>query len=70
MWASENSSTTRHICANKSSFTSYTSVEDGEEHVYFNDFRTATILRRKKGYSKAYVWEDFGLERYVTCAFY
>jgi len=29
--------TTRHICANKSAFTSYTSVGDGEEHVYLDD---------------------------------
>jgi len=37
-------SVTRHICANISAFTSYTSVENGEEHVYLGDSRTTLIL--------------------------
>jgi len=35
---------TRHICANRSAFTSYTSVGDGEEHVYLGDSRTTPVI--------------------------
>jgi len=35
---------TKHIYANKSVFTSYTSVRDGEEHVYLYDSRTTPVL--------------------------
>jgi len=35
---------TRHICANRNVFTSYTSVWDGEEQVYLGDFKTNPIL--------------------------
>jgi len=38
------SGATRHICANRSAFTFYTSVEDGEEHVYLGDSRTTPVL--------------------------
>ena len=38
------SGATKHICANMSAFTSYTSVGDGEEHVYLGDSRTTPIL--------------------------
>ena len=31
------SGATRHICATKDAFTSYTTVGDGEEHVYLGD---------------------------------
>ena len=40
------SGATRHICANMSAFTSYTSVGDGEEHVYLGDSRTTPVLRK------------------------
>ena len=39
---------TRHICANRSAFTSYTSVGDGEEHVYLGDSRTNPVLGKGK----------------------
>jgi len=39
---------TRHICANKSAFTFYTSVWDGEEHVYLGDCRTTLVLGKGK----------------------
>jgi len=42
------SGTTRHICANKNVFTSYTSVGDGEEQVYLGDFRTIPVLGKGK----------------------
>jgi len=38
------SSVTKNICANVSVFTFYTSVEDGEGHVYLGDFKTTPIL--------------------------
>jgi len=42
------SGATRHICANKNVFTSYTSVRDGEKQVYLGDSRTTPILRKGK----------------------
>jgi len=42
------SGATRHICANRSAFTSYTSVGDGEEHVYLGDSRTTPVIRKGK----------------------
>jgi len=42
------SGATRHICANISAFTSYTSVGDREEHVYLGDSRTTPVLGKRK----------------------
>ncbi|XP_070023374.1 uncharacterized protein [Nicotiana sylvestris] len=42
------SGATRHICANKKDFVSYTQVEEGEEVVYLGDSRTTQVLG--KGY--------------------
>jgi len=42
------SSATRHICANKSAFTSYTSIGEGEKHVYLGDSRTTLVLGKGK----------------------
>lgn len=42
------SGATRHICANKDAFTSYTQVGEGEEHVYLGDSRTASVLGKGK----------------------
>jgi len=42
------SGATKHICANISAFTSYTSVGYGEKHVYLGDSRTAPILGKGK----------------------
>jgi len=39
---------TRHICANRNVFTSYTSVGDGKEQVYLDDFRTTLVLGNSK----------------------
>ena len=39
---------TRHICANKSMFTSYTIVEDGEEQVYLGNSKTTLVQRKGK----------------------
>jgi len=42
------SSSTRHICAKKDSFTSHTIVDDGEEHVYLSDSRITSVLGKGK----------------------
>ena len=42
------SGATRHICANKESFSTYTVVEDGKEVVYLGDSRTAKVLGKGK----------------------
>ncbi|XP_047172489.1 uncharacterized protein LOC124840471 [Vigna umbellata] len=38
----------RHICANISAFTFYTSVGDGKEYVYLGDSRTTPVLGKGK----------------------
>lgn len=38
----------RHICANKTAFSSYTNVKDREKHVYLNDSRTTPVLGKRK----------------------
>jgi len=47
MWVVD-SGATQHICANRSAFTSYTSVGDGEKHVYLGDSRTTPVLGKGK----------------------
>ena len=42
------SGATRHICANRSAFTSYTFVGDGEGQVYLGDSRTAQLHGKGK----------------------
>jgi hypothetical protein len=42
------SGATRHICANRDAFTSYTSVGDEEKFVYLSDSKTATVLGKGK----------------------
>ena len=42
------SSATRHICANKYTFTSYTTVGDDEKVVYLGDSKTAQVLAKGK----------------------
>ena len=42
------SGATRHIYANKSMFTSYTIVKDGEEQVYLGDSRTTLVQGKGK----------------------
>ena len=42
------SGTTRHICANKDAFTSYTPVGDDEKVVYLGDSHTAQVLGKGK----------------------
>jgi len=39
---------TRHICANKNVFTSFTSIGNGEEYVYLGDSMTTPILIKGK----------------------
>jgi len=39
---------TRHICANKSAFTSYTNIGEREEQVYLSDSRTTLVLGKGK----------------------
>ena len=42
------SGATRHICASKSMFTSYTIVGDGEEQVYLSDLRISLVQGKGK----------------------
>ncbi|OIT20631.1 hypothetical protein A4A49_61260, partial [Nicotiana attenuata] len=42
------SGATRHICANKKDFVSYTQVEEGEEVVYLGDSRTTPVRGKGK----------------------
>ena len=44
------SGATRHICANKESFSTFTPVEDGKEVVYLGDLRTANVLGKAKSF--------------------
>ena len=42
------SGATRHICANRNAFSSYSNVGDGEEQVYLGDSRTTSVLGKGK----------------------
>jgi hypothetical protein len=42
------SGATRHICANRTAFTSYTFVGDDEDQVYLDDSRTAAVNGKGK----------------------
>ena len=39
---------TRHICGNKSAFTSYTMVKEGEEQVFMDDSRSSLVIGKGK----------------------
>ena len=38
------SRSTRHICGNRSAFTSYTTVKEGEEQVFMGDSRSTLVI--------------------------
>ena len=42
------SSTTRHICANKELFSTYTPFKDGEEVIHLGDLRTINVFGKDK----------------------
>ncbi|XP_071912215.1 uncharacterized protein [Coffea arabica] len=46
------SGATRHICANREAFSSYTPIGDNEEVVYLGDSRTANVLGKSKVFLK------------------
>ncbi|XP_027124162.1 uncharacterized protein [Coffea arabica] len=46
------SGATRHICANREAFSSYTPIGDNEEVVYLGDSRTANVLGKGKVFLK------------------
>ncbi|XP_071939234.1 uncharacterized protein [Coffea arabica] len=46
------SGATRHICANREAFSSYTPIGDDEEVVYLGDSRTANVLGKGKVFLK------------------
>ncbi|XP_071912216.1 uncharacterized protein [Coffea arabica] len=46
------SGTTRHICANREAFSSYTPIGDDEEVVYLGDSRTTNVLGKGKVFLK------------------
>ena len=39
---------TRHICGNRSAFTSYTTVKEGDEQVFMGDSRSTLVIRKRK----------------------
>ena len=39
---------TRHICGNKSAFTSYTTLNEGEEQVFMGDSRSTLVIGKVK----------------------
>ncbi|OIS97791.1 hypothetical protein A4A49_62523 [Nicotiana attenuata] len=49
------SGATRHICANKNEFLSYTQVEEGEETIYLGDSRTTRVLGKEKFFSNSHL---------------
>ena len=42
------SGATRHICGNRSAFTSYTTVKEGEEQVFMGDLRSSLVIGKGK----------------------
>ncbi|KAJ9680257.1 hypothetical protein PVL29_019539 [Vitis rotundifolia] len=42
------SGATRHICGNRSAFTSYTTVKEGEEQVFMGDSRSTPMIGKRK----------------------
>ncbi|RVW22461.1 hypothetical protein CK203_112786 [Vitis vinifera] len=42
------SEVTRHICGNKSAFTSYTTIKEGEEQVFIDDSRSTPVIGKGK----------------------
>ncbi|WVZ07142.1 hypothetical protein V8G54_020488 [Vigna mungo] len=59
------SGATRHICANRSAFTSYTSVGDGEEHVYLVDSSTTPVIGKGKHYWERWVKVSFEYDKII-----
>ena len=39
---------TRHICGNRSTFSSYTTVKEGEEQVFMGDSRSSPVISKGK----------------------
>ena len=39
---------TRHICGNKSAFTSYTTLKEGDEQVFMGDSRSTPVIGKGK----------------------
>ena len=56
------SSATRHICANRDAFTSYTLVGDDEKVVYLGDSHIAQVLGKDKVMLRLTLGKEFGLE--------
>ena len=42
------SGATRHICGNRSAFTSYTTVNEGEKQVFMGDSRSTLVIGKGK----------------------
>ena len=42
------SGATRHICGNRSAFTTYTMVKEGEEQVFMGDSRLSLVIGKRK----------------------
>ena len=39
---------TRHICGNKSAFTSYTTVKEEDEQIFMGDYRSTSVIGKGK----------------------
>ena len=46
-WVVE-SRATKHICGNRSAFTSYTTVKEGKEQVFIGDSRSTPVIGKQK----------------------
>ena len=42
---------TRHICGNRSAFTSYTIVKEGEEQTFLGDSKSTPVIGKEKFFS-------------------
>ena len=68
-WAVD-SGATRHICANREAFASYTSIGDDSEVVYLRDSRTAKVLGKGKVLLKLTSGKNFSSCGCATCSYY
>ena len=60
----------RHIYANISVFSSYTSATNEEKYAYLSDYKATFILKKRKSSSTNQICEDSGLKQCATCAIY
>lgn len=49
------SNATRHSCANKSTFISYTPLEEGKKTIYLSDSRATQVLKKEKSSTNSHL---------------